>query len=241
MNKNNVVEFKGLKFPVSALHILLAQSAAAEVRRRYESDDANLYELIETNQKFQEEFLDSFVSACTLYFDNIKQQLPTTCHQILDIGCGLGVISLLIYNNYKDDKPILYMYDQSSDIYSSPKAVIAPGGYHEGYQFTASLEITKEFLILNGVSADHIVLCEVGEWEIDQAAPLDLVVSRKSWGFHYPLDEYLEKVAASVRPGGAVITDVRRGKESLEKLKSTFSKLDILSEEKKCDLVLATR
>lgn len=236
-----IVEYKGLKFPVSALHVLLAQSAAAEVRRQYEGNDTNVFEMIETNQKFQEEFLDSFVSACMLYFDNIKHHVPTSCHRLLDIGCGLGLISLLIYKNCPDNKPTLYMYDQSAGLDTSAQADIAPGGYHESYKFTASLEITKDFLLLNGVAPDHIVLCEVGQWEINQAAPLDLVVSRKSWGFHYPLDEYLEQVAASVRPGGAVITDVRRAKESLEKLESTFSKLEILSKEKKCDLVLATR
>lgn len=236
---NGYVEFRGLKYPMTALKVLLAQSAAAEVRRKYERDGEDIFEILKGNREFQEAFLDSVVTASELYVNNIASHLPRECSAILDIGCGIGLVPLLIHNSLQGEKPALYLFDQSVDINNLTGTDIAPTGFNEIYKFSASLDVTKHFLVLNGVDERNIVLCEVGVWDLDSAGPFDCVISRKSWGFHYPIDEYLNSVSKRIQPAGVVITDVRRGQGGIEKMEAVFGSVSILSAEKKSDLVLA--
>ena len=55
-----VIEYEGIIFPISTLQILLAQSASAEVRRRFESE-GNVFETIKVNREFQRAFIDSYM------------------------------------------------------------------------------------------------------------------------------------------------------------------------------------
>lgn len=236
---NEIVVFRGLKYPMAALQVLLAQSASAEVRRQYEREGEDVFVTLQKNEEFQAAFLDSVVRASTLYFNNVFPHVPVACENILDIGCGIGLVPLLIHNQIQATKPVLYLFDQSIDISALTPSDIAPTGFNETYKFSASLEVTKQFLLLNGVQEENIVLCEVGTWDIRDSEPFDCVISRKSWGFHYPIDEYLQAVSERVKPAGVVMTDVRRGQGGIEKMEAVFQTVDIIAAEKKSDLVLA--
>lgn len=238
---NETIEFQGLKYPMAALQVLLAQSASAEVRRKYEREGEDIFEILRGNEEFQAAFLDSVVTASKAYVSNVLPYVPEGCANILDIGCGIGLVPLLIHNFLQAEKPMLYLFDQSVDMKSVTSADIAPTGFNETYKFTASLEITKQFLLLNGVEEKNIVLCEVGAWSIDSSGPFDFVISRKSWGFHYPIDEYLNAVSKRLSPTGVVITDVRRGQGGIEKMEAVLSDVMVISEEKKSDLVLGRK
>ena len=234
-----IVEFKGLQYPMSAFQVLLAQSASAEVRRQYEKDGENIFETLKSSEEFQHAFLESVVSASTLYVNNTLPHVPSHCRRLLDIGCGIGLVPLLIYKAIETDKPVLYLLDQSVTFDSLMPSDIARTGFNETYEFSASLNVTRDFLLLNGVAPEHIVLCEVGAWDIDSAEPFDCIISRKSWGFHYPIDEYLNAVSTKLTPGGVVMTDVRRGQNGIQKIESKFGSVSIISEEKKSDLIVA--
>ncbi|WLG97381.1 hypothetical protein [Pseudomonas sp. FP198] len=234
---NEAIEFQGLKYPMAALQVLLAQSASAEVRRKYEREGEDIFEILKGNEEFQTAFLDSVVTASKAYVKNVLPYLPEKCTNILDIGCGIGLVPLLIHNYLQGEKPKLYLFDQSVDMKSLTPADIAPTGFNETYKFTASLEITKQFLLLNGVEEKNIALCEVGAWSLEGAGPFDCVISRKSWGFHYPIDEYLGAVSKELSSTGIVITDVRRGQQGIEKMQAVLSDVAVISEEKKSDLV----
>jgi len=206
-----VIAYEDLLFPVSTLQILLAQSASAEVRRRFEPK-GNVFDLIKTNHEFQHEFIDSYMKTSLKFFHTIKPNIPERCHKILDIGCGIGLLDLLIYCNASGEKkPDLYLFDKSVDLNALSPASIAPTGFNDRYVFTASLAQSALFLKLNGVADRHIHLCEVGNWRISSGATFDLVFSRKSWGFHHHLAEYLDEVVSSVSMHRAVIMDVRAG------------------------------
>lgn len=238
---NETIEFQGLKYPMAALRVLLAQSASAEVRRKYEREGEDIFEILRGNEEFQAAFLDSVVTASKAYVSNVLPYVPEGCANILDVGCGIGLVPLLIHNFLQAEKPMLYLFDQSVDMKGVTSADIAPTGFNETYKFTASLEITKQFLLLNGVEEKNIVLCEVGAWSIDSSGPFDFVISRKSWGFHYPIDEYLNAVSKRLSPTGVVITDVRRGQGGIEKMEAVLSDVMVISEEKKSDLVLGRK
>jgi SAM-dependent methyltransferase len=42
--------------------------------------------------------------------------------------------------------------------------------------------------------------------------PVDVVISLKSWGHHYPVDRYIDLVNACLRPGGILVIDARTRK-----------------------------
>ncbi len=196
-----VVEYEGIKFPMRVLHVLLAQSAAAEVRRRYEGL-GDVFETIAINPDFQQDFLNSYYKANFDFFNTIKSHIPSDCRRGLDIGCGIGLIDIFIYREFARRKPELCLYDKSIDLSQLNSESIAPTGFNEKYVFTASLELTKQYLLINDVDEQDIKLYEVGKWDIREAGPIDLVISRKSWGFYYSIGEYLDEVALSLRPRG---------------------------------------
>ncbi|MCQ9378579.1 hypothetical protein [Methyloversatilis sp. XJ19-49] len=225
----------GIVFPLSVLHVLLAQGAAAEVRRRYEGE-GDVFATILENRAFQEEFIASYLEANRVFFTAIKSCLPATCRSILDIGCGIGLIDLLLYRCCGAEKPVIYLFDKSVDLSSIQTA---PTGFNQTYVFTASLEVTAEFLALNGVAPGDLRLCEVGNWSIAACRPVDFVFSRKSWGFHYPVSEYVDDVADSLSDDGVVVTDVRLGQGGERLLLERFTDVRPLQEAAKSALMLA--
>jgi SAM-dependent methyltransferase len=235
---NTVIEHGKILFPISILQCLLAQSASAEVRRRYEFE-ANIFEEIKTNTEFQTAFIDSYVQANLKYFELIKSQIPADCCRLLDIGCGIGLLDLLIYRNIRGKKPKLFLFDKSVEQTALSKTDIAPTGFNEHYVFTASLGETAKFLRLNGVADSDIVLCEVGAWAICNGGPFDLIFSRKSWGFHYPLMEYLAEVSLSLSEHGVVIMDVRSGHGGEALLHEYFDNISVLEQGNKSSLIMA--
>jgi SAM-dependent methyltransferase len=233
-----VIAYEDFLFPASTLQILLAQSASAEVRRRFEPQ-GNVFDLIKTDHEFQHAFIDSYMKTNLKFFQAIRPHIPKKCHKVLDIGCGIGLLDLFIYRNAPDEKPDLYLFDKSVDLTAPSSASIAPTGFNDLYVFTASLAQSARFLELNGVADRHIHLCEVGTWSISNGAPFDLVFSRKSWGFHYPLSEYLDEVVSSVAGQGALITDVRADQGGERMLQASFRQVDVLEQGNKSALMMA--
>lgn len=234
----SIVEFDGIRFPIRALEILLAQSASAEVRRRYEAK-GDIFQAIRSNRAFQQEFLKSYVQANRNFFELMRPHLPHQCRRVLDIGCGIGLLDLFIYRETVGPKPKFYLYDKSVNVHElAMGGAIAPTGYNERYMFTTSLACSADFLRLNGVSDSDIQLCEVDSWNIQQGAPYDLVFSRKSWGFHYPISEYLLDVTTSVHSESVVITDIRNAQGSEEAIAHYFSEMKELDRGRKSSMVL---
>lgn len=233
-----VIEHRGILFPAPVLWVLLAQSASAEIRRRYESQ-GDVFDLILVHREFQQVFLDSYLRANELYFDAIRGDLPVSGGRVLDIGSGIGLLDLMIYRHAGPAKPQLYLLDKSVDVQKLSTERIAPTGFNERYVFTGSMQLASRFLQLNGVAEQDIHPCEVGRWNIPQGAPFDLVFSRKSWGFHYPLGEYLDDVRASLTTQGCLITDVRAGQGGEALIAASFSEVDVLQQGTKSSLVRA--
>src|SRR5262249_48207857 len=67
--------------------------------------------------------------------------------------------------------------------------------------------------------------------------PCDLIVSTWSWGHHYPIPVYLPLVQRSLRPGGVVITDVRRNTEGRKQLEAAFAEVAVIEDRPKLERV----
>lgn len=153
---------------------------------------------------------------------SIKDSLPKTCSSILDIGCGVAGIDVLLNKHY-EGKPTFYLLDKTK----IEKSVFY--GFKPRGAFYNSLDIAKEMLIQNGISERCVRCVEATDAnKIDIHCKVDLVISLISWGFHYPIEIYLDKVYDKLVEGGFLIIDVRKGTNGIELLNNKFSRVDVI-------------
>ena len=63
-------------------------------------------------------------------------------------------------------------------------------GFSSNYESYNNLDETKNLLIENGIKIDHLNIFDVDK-TIEISAKMDLVISLKSMGYHYPIDIYI--------------------------------------------------
>lgn len=150
-----------------------------------------------TNEQTQNEA--AFVQSLVQDYDELLPHFPPKVDRILDIGCGLAGIDVLLKRLYPDAQ--LYLLDGDGDE--------TRRGWNETLGAFSSRAAAEELLAANGVKADRWY--DVNTKEHLEA---DLVISLASWGFHYPIRTYtvsgfciadLRKVMEPVR--GHIITE----------------------------------
>lgn len=169
-------------------------------------------------------------------YESIKDFLPPICSRILDIGCGIAGIDVLLYEHYSNEGIEFFLLDKSAveeNIYYD---------YEEKGAFYNSLELSEETLVRNGVDRNRIHLLEASEGSgIDIEKPVDLALSLLSWGFHYPVGTYLEQVHGVLDVGGVLILDVRKGTGGLDQIREKFGHYTVVREDAKYTRVCATK
>jgi SAM-dependent methyltransferase len=157
--------------------------------------------------------------------------LPEPCANVLDIGCGIAGIDVLLYRHLGDRLRTLHLLDKSAVARNIFYGFGAAGAFYN------SLPLARRVLVANGVPADRIRLIEATDAnDVPVDTPLDLVISIISWGFHYPVATYLEQVHARLRPGGRLILDVRKDQGGEAALAARFARVETV-----CDLGRAVR
>jgi SAM-dependent methyltransferase len=137
--------------------------------------------------------------------------LPVQCNSILDIGCGMAGIDLFFYIHYRKQVHLQLM-DGTGD------AEVKFGFNPELHPYN-HLGITQKFLLMNQVDARHIHMHPI---DPELTIPCDLIVSLLSWGFHYPASTYCKLAKRSLRSGGALVLDIRKGTD-YDCLKENFT------------------
>lgn len=166
----------------------------------------------------------------------LQPHLPDRSHAILDIGCGVAGIDVLLYQHYKEKGQIsdIYLLDKTE----MPKKVYY--GLEQNGCYYNSLATAKEMLASNGADPKHIFLQEDHTGHtIDFKTEFDLVISLISWGFHYPIATYLDQVYAMLKAGGILILDVRKGTEG--EIRQKFGNTAVIFEAQKYVRVMARR
>jgi len=125
---------------------------------------------------------------------SITGYLPAECGALLDVGSGLGGIDVLLSRRY-EHKVLVCTIDGAD----SPPVV----NVHR-LPFNNQL-IQADFLHANGVQRQHHYSPDFDQFE----EKFDLLVSFASWCFHYPPEEYLDRIRVALNPGATVILDVR--------------------------------
>lgn len=115
--------------------------------------------------------------------------------RLLDVGCGLAVVDVLLARQYGVRE--LFLVDGAE-----------PGERHcehrDDSQPWNDVAVAVEFVRVNAPpSLRHLS----GVWPEE---PVDAVLSLKSWGFHYPVRTYAGAVTRLTRPGGLLVVDLHR-------------------------------
>lgn len=166
----------------------------------------------------------------------IKRYLPKNCRTVLDIGCGVAGIDVLIHKHYHSRDIKFYLLDKTS-IETNVFYMFEKRG-----AFYNSLSVDRELLILNGIYEDNIELLEAtGNNDIEITEEIDFVISLISWGFHYPVSTYLDKVYEILAENGVLILDVRKGTDGKACVERKFAETQIIYETQKLHRMMAVK
>ena len=154
----------------------------------------------------------------------IKKYLPKKAQNIMDIGCGLGIINIFL-NKIYNNQPNFFLLDKNRI------DKVIKYGFSSDYESYNDLKETRNLLINNDINPSSINTFDVEkDFKID--AKIDLVISLKSMGYHYPIDQYLRLFQTCCDENTSFIFDVSEGYYNENLFKKYFESVDIFYEEK---------
>ena len=157
-------------------------------------------------------------------FNTFKDFLPSKAENILDIGCGLGITNIFL-NKFFSNTSSFYLLDKNR-IDKKIKY-----GFSYNYESYNDLNETKNLLLNNNINEDRINLLNVDQ-KIEIKTKINLVISLKSMGYHYPVDTYIELFQNCCTAETIFIYDVGDNQYNEEYLKTFFDSIQIIYEEK---------
>lgn len=172
-----------------------------------------------------------FINNINKEFKLMLEYLPEKCKSILDIGCGIGGIDVLLHKAYGNPKILLM---DKSEI--SKKLHY---GYHETGASYNCFQATRELMDANKVKNYDII--DVSKGKLPIFENVDLIISLLSCGYHYPLDKYLDYIETVLSEDGTLIIDCRQKMDGITVLSQYFQDIKIISSYNKSDRVCARR
>ena len=142
----------------------------------------------------------------------------------MDIGCGLGIINIHL-NKIYENKPNFFLLDKNK---IDKKIKYGFSYNYEGYN---DLNETKNLLLDNNIENNFINLFDV-EKPILINEKIDLIISLKSMGYHYPLEVYLELFRKCCKPSSTFIFDVSESYFDESLLTKHFETIEVIHQEK---------
>lgn len=129
----------------------------------------------------------------------------------LDIGAGLGLINILIYQKYQPniDDCKIYLLDRSVIEYD--KRMIS-FGKKDDFAFYNNFDLSREILELNGIPSNCLYYITPDQFNLDHIKNIkfDLIMSRCSWCYHYPFNTYSNMVYNLLDDDGIILVDCRK-------------------------------
>lgn len=159
----------------------------------------------------------------------IKDYIPGYPRNILDIGCGVAGIDIMLHRHYSSigKFPDFFLLDKSE---VNPKVYY---GLEKEAAYYNSLDIAKDILEVNGIKETSIHTQEVYGSKIFPGQNFDLIISLISWGFHYPISTYIDQVYGALVAGGTLIVDVRKDTDGQSMLEKRFGSIKVIYEAQK--------
>jgi len=208
---DEAIPYIGLQWPGAAKH--------AEFRNPETQFDA----MAKASPQQKSKIVNFYTEKLQKDWETIVHYLPSKVRTIMDIGCGTAGIDVALAKHFieKEVSPRFILLDKSE------VSENLTYGFKGRKRFYASLDIAKLFLTSNGVEPEKVYTCEVGSL-LPYRSDVDLLISLHSWGFHYPVDTYLEFARAILSNGGIGVTDVRNEKESIDSFRGAFHHVRVL-------------
>ena len=157
-------------------------------------------------------------------FKTFKNYLPNSPENIMDIGCGLGIINIYL-NEFFEKKPVFFLLDKNR-VDRKIKY-----GFSSNYESYNDLKETKNILLNNNIDSSCINLFDV-EKQFLITKKMDLVISLKSMGYHYPINTYIELLRNCCTKNTVFIFDIGDNQYDENYLKKIFDDVKIIYEEK---------
>ena len=155
-----------------------------------------------------------YLAECQHDAESLVGMFPTQVNSVMDIGCGLAGVDLALSRIRQSINFVLIDQDRFEE---KPHY-----GFREIASAYNSLTETRNFLSTNGVNESRIRTVDLLTEQFPSEPEVDVVLSIISWGFHYPVETYIDDVYRSLRPGGVAILDIRSGTNGIEVLRSRF-------------------
>jgi SAM-dependent methyltransferase len=92
-----------------------------------------------------------------------------------------------------------------------------------------NFDLALKLLKMNGVAEENIFTINIENERFPHPPKFDLIVSLLSWGYHYPVDVYIDDVSQSLSQNGKLILDVRKGTEGSYMLQKYFDNIEVIS------------
>ena len=176
---------------------------------------------------FNNQILKSYFEQLQDDYNDIDNLLPVNAQSILDIGCGLGGVNLFISKKYRHNIKIMLLDKTKID-----NSIVY--NYRENASFYNSLPLAKDFLVQYGVPTSNITYKECKpDNTIPYSNKFDIVISLLSWGFHYPLNIYLDQVGKLLNNSGILIIDIREDSDGIRQVINYFKSTPILLKQTK--------
>lgn len=156
-----------------------------------------------------------YFKSCVSDFEFMSPFFPEKTETVLDIGAGVGGISLLICKQFKKIRV---------DLLDKDRVLPDPwyGFSKEPAAYSTKLD-TQSFFVMNGILNVAYYI------EYPEENKYDFIFSRVSCGFHYPVRMYLKQIKRTLNKKGRFFLDVRKNKGEIDALKKEFSKVEILN------------
>jgi hypothetical protein len=160
-------------------------------------------------------------------FERIKSHISSHTKSLLDIGSGIAGLDIYLWHLLKKNNPQIYLLDKTRSEKKIWYSFSSNGAFYN------SLHLAKQNLILNLIPHNRIKLIKAPDnGIIKNLKNIDLVISTISWGYHYPVDLYIDSVISIMAKNGILILDVRKNTGGLETLASKFNHISIINEDK---------
>lgn len=149
-------------------------------------------------------------------FEEIKLWIEDTHPRvIMDIGCGQAILDILIAKHVELESVHLVDGDGS-------------GTKRAGFRSAGKpwRDVGWGVVLFQANCPDTPVTGYRLGVDVIPDLQVDLVISSRSWGHHYPISEHLELVKRCLKPEGHLIIDIRNNTDGLSQLRSVgFSKV----------------
>ena len=124
--------------------------------------------------------------------------------KVLELGAGLGRVSVYLRNEFNWNNTFFHLLDGDSG-----DMQIAGMNYAIGDNYYNSMKATKEYCTENGIDDYHLVLLSAEGSLGFPKNTYDLCFSCKAIGFHWPINDYIDRIWPAIVEDGYLFFEMR--------------------------------